>query len=125
MTRGSEPQESSAVVTSSSVEGTLVLRALEQKEGRTLLEASLSSLSKAAFTLMGHDVSPEVARSQLESHRALDEVDERGVVAVIHLPKGAPEMFQDVIHALLSELRFELSPEDQSTWTTREWTVQG
>lgn len=113
----------------SALEGTLVLKVVRAHDHEATLLASFADLETARFTVgAGADaktVPDDTARAALVGPSAVLEVDDQGRLTEMRAPKDANAMFGDVMHALATELSFELAKDDVMAWTTEERTMTG
>lgn len=113
----------------SALEGTLVLKVARADAHKAMLLASFADLTSARFVVAGRQgpqVIPEhVARAELVGPSAVLEIDDRGRLVQLRAPKDSSGMFVDVMHALATELAFELPHDGASLWRTDENTMTG
>lgn len=113
----------------STLEGTLVLKVARASDGKATLLASFADLDTAQFVVRGEGdgkvVPEDTSRAALLGHVAALDVDDRGHLVEMRAPKDAGPMFGDVMHALATELSFELAKGDDPSWTSEERTMTG
>ena len=114
----------------SDVRGVLSVKALRTHGASTLLLVSFAELERANFVIEGADggkneSTVDAMRAALVGPSAAIEVDNRGRLISLKTSKDAHAMFGDVIHALATELSFEMAEDDAITWETEERSMTG
>lgn len=113
----------------SKLAGVLVVRPIRIDGAKSTVLVSFADLEEARF-VVGEGGEPrtvpaDLARAAMIGPTAAVELDDRGRVGTVRVPKDANAMFGDVVHALLSELSFQLAEDDAITWKADERTVTG
>jgi len=125
------PDVGGAIVSggASKLAGVLVVRPVRVDGAKTTLLVSFADLEEVRFVVDDggepKTVPPELARAAMIGPTATVELDDRGRVGTVRVPKDANAMFGDVLHALLSEVSFQLAEDDAITWKAEEQTMTG
>jgi HEAT repeat protein len=110
--------------------GRLALRSHGKRagnDGAFLVGARFDRLERHELGIFGRTAFADdaAARSALEGHEALVEIDPAGSVRAMHFAKDDPPVFKQVMQAVLTELQVHVLANGDAAWTAPEITQTG